>query len=92
MEPGDRQVGVQASWAALGPLDSSSNPPRIKSCWLSLVNVPERHVYQLVSASKALVQSSSQSPGHGPSLRTGTLYNPFPTYQPDYPFKNTDPI
>lgn len=69
MESGDRQMGVKASWAELGALDSSSNPHLIKFCWLSLLNMPYPH--QLFSASKALVQSSSQSPGQGPSLLTG---------------------
>lgn len=63
VESVDRQMGVKTSWATteLGTLDSSSNP--------HLLNMP--YPQQLVSASKALVQSSGQSPGHGPSLLTG---------------------
>ena len=50
---------------------------------------------QLVSASKALVQTPSQMPCTCPSLLTDlwastlTFFHPFPTYQSDYLFKTT---
>lgn len=93
MGPRVGQIRVKAKLGhhALGALGSSSTNQ-------SLLTLPRKYVY---SSSACLCQQGLSPDLQSvtwilPSLLTGlwastfTLYNPFPTYQPDYLFKNTD--